>query len=53
VLFRVSGERATIARTPNLLELAGSIDVPAEVRGMSWSEIVDRTHQDIADGYEP
>lgn len=53
VLFRVEGEHATIARIPNLLELAGSIDVPAEVRGLSWAEIEDRTHQAIADDYEP
>ena len=53
VLFRVDGERAMMARTPDLLELAGSIEVPADVRGMTWAEIVDRTHQDIADDYEP
>jgi len=53
VLFRVDGERAMMARTPDLLELAGSIEVPADVRGMTWREIVDRTHQDIADDYEP
>jgi hypothetical protein len=35
----VEGDRAVLARTPDLLELAGSIDVPAEVSGMSWPEI--------------
>lgn len=39
VVFRVEGDRAVLARTPDLLELAGSIDVPAEVRGMSWPNI--------------
>jgi antitoxin PrlF len=40
VLFRlVEGERAILARTPNLLDLAGSVSVPAEVRGLSWDEI--------------
>ncbi len=28
VLFRVEGQRATLARTPELLELAGSVSVP-------------------------
>jgi hypothetical protein len=33
VLFRViEGERAILARTPDLLELAGSVAVPAQVR---------------------
>lgn len=39
VIFRVEGERAVLARTPNLLDLAGSVSVPAEVRGLPWAEI--------------
>lgn len=40
VVFRViEGERAILARTPDLLELAGSIPVPAAVRGLPWEEI--------------
>jgi len=40
VVFRViEGERAILARTPNLLELAGSVPVPPEVRGLPWDEI--------------
>lgn len=43
VLFRViEGERAILARTPDLLELAGGVPVPAEVRGLSWEEIRQR-----------
>ena len=43
VLFRVvEGERAILARTPNLLDLAGSVPVPAEVRGLSWDEVRQR-----------
>ena len=33
VLFRLEGNRAVIARTPDFLELAGSVDVPLEKRG--------------------
>ena len=29
VVFRDEGQRALLARTPNLLDLAGSLDVPA------------------------
>jgi antitoxin PrlF len=39
VLFRVQGGRAILARTPNLLELAGSVPVPASKRGTPWPEI--------------
>jgi AbrB family looped-hinge helix DNA binding protein len=40
VVFRViEGERAILARTPDLLELAGSVPVPAGVRGLEWGEI--------------
>ena len=35
----IEGERAILARTPDLLGLAGSVPVPAEVRGLSWDEI--------------
>ena len=34
VVFRlIEGERAILARTPDLLELAGSVPTPAEARG--------------------
>jgi antitoxin PrlF len=39
VVFRVEGDRAALARTPDLLDLAGSISVPADVRGLPWSEV--------------
>ena len=40
VVFRViEGERAILARTPDLLELAGTVPVPAGVRGIPWDEI--------------
>jgi antitoxin PrlF len=43
VSFRIQGHRAVLARTPDLLELAGSIDVPVEKRGTEWSEILRQT----------
>jgi antitoxin PrlF len=43
VVFRlIKGERAILARTPDLLELAGSVPTPAEARGLSWEEIRQR-----------
>jgi antitoxin PrlF len=43
VVFRVEGHRAVLARTPDLLDLAGAVDVPAEKRGASWDEVRRRT----------
>jgi AbrB family looped-hinge helix DNA binding protein len=39
VLFRVEGGRATLARTRDLLDMAGTVSVPAAKRGARWDEI--------------
>jgi antitoxin PrlF len=43
VVFRVDGNRAVLAKTPNFLDLAGSIRVPARKRNVAWDEIVRKT----------
>ncbi len=43
VVFRVEGQRAVLARTPDLLDLAGAVEVPAGKRGASWDEVRRRT----------
>jgi antitoxin PrlF len=48
VTFRVEGSRAVLARTPDLLELAGSIQVPAAKRNVAWDEILRRTRAERA-----
>jgi antitoxin PrlF len=48
IVFRVEGNRAVLARTPDFLELAGSIPVPPSKRNASWDEIVRRTRSDRA-----
>ena len=45
VVFRVEGKRALLARTPALLDLAGTVPVPAQKRGTSWPEIRRRTRE--------
>ncbi len=40
VVFRVEGDRAILARTPDLLAMAGSIPVPASKRGTAWSTVL-------------
>ncbi|PZS27333.1 MAG: AbrB family transcriptional regulator [Pseudonocardiales bacterium] len=39
VLFRVEGGHAILARTPDFLELAGTVPVPAAKRDAAWADI--------------
>jgi AbrB family looped-hinge helix DNA binding protein len=48
VVFRVEGNRAVLARTPDFLELAGSIRVPAAKRNVAWNEVLRRTRTERA-----
>lgn len=48
LLFRVERSRAVIARTPNFLELAGTVAVPAGKRGTPWDAVLRRTRRDRA-----
>jgi antitoxin PrlF len=43
LVFRVEGQRAVLARTADLLDLAGAVEVPAEKRGVPWDEVRRRT----------
>ena len=45
IVFRVEGRRALLARTPKLLDLAGTVPVPAQRRGTPWPEIRRRTRE--------
>jgi len=40
VVFRVEGNRAVLARTPDFLTLASSIAVPAARRNAAWDDVV-------------
>ncbi|HEY7070431.1 MAG TPA: AbrB/MazE/SpoVT family DNA-binding domain-containing protein [Acidimicrobiales bacterium] len=43
LVFRVEGDRAVLARTPDFLDLAGSVAVPAAKRNATWDEVIRRT----------
>ena len=40
VVFRVEGRRAVLARTPDFLDLAGTVAVPAAKRNAAWDEVI-------------
>jgi AbrB family looped-hinge helix DNA binding protein len=50
VVFRVEGSRAVLAKTPALLELAGTVRVPAAKRGATWDEVRRQTRASRAAG---
>jgi len=43
VVFRVEGNRAVLARTPDFLALAGTIKVPAARRNAAWDDVIRTT----------
>jgi antitoxin PrlF len=50
VTFRVEGDHAVMARTPDLLSLAGTVGVPAAKRGTPWDRVLEATHAARAAG---
>ncbi len=48
LIFRVERARAVVAKTPDFVELAGSVGVPAGKRGTAWDEVIDRTRRERA-----
>lgn len=48
VVFRVEGNHAVLARTPDFLDLAGSVRVPAAKRNVAWDEVLRRTRAERA-----
>lgn len=45
LVFRVEGHHAILARTADLLTLAGSIAVPAAKRGTPWADVLAETRR--------
>ncbi len=45
VVFRLEQRRALVAKTPDFLELAGSVAVPAGKRGTAWDEVIRQTRR--------
>lgn len=45
VVSRIDEKRAVLARVPDLLDLAGAIDVPAAKRATGWGEIRRQTRE--------
>lgn len=45
VVFRLERKRAIVAKTPNFLEMAGSVLIPEAKRGTPWDEVLRQTRE--------
>jgi antitoxin PrlF len=45
LVFRVEGDHAMLARTPDLLARAGSVGGPAAMRRTPWTEVLRQTRR--------
>jgi antitoxin PrlF len=45
VVFRVERKRAIVAKTPDFIEMAGTVVVPVAKRGTSWDEVLRQTRR--------
>lgn len=45
VVFKVEGNRAVLARTPDFLALAGTVAVPARQRNAAWDDVIRETRR--------
>ena len=43
IIFRIEGNRAVVARTPDFLELAGSLRTPANKKNAAWDNVIKST----------
>ncbi len=43
IIFRVQGNTAMLAKTPDFLDLAATIAVPAARRNVAWDDVIART----------
>lgn len=48
LVFRVERSRALVAKSPDFLDLAGSVPVPAAKRGTPWDDVLRRTRRERA-----
>lgn len=45
LVFRVEGDHAVLARSPDLIALAGSVSVPAAKGSTPWAEVLRQTRR--------
>ena len=44
IIFRIEGNRAVVARTPDFIELAGTLRIPASKKNAAWDQVIKNTH---------
>jgi antitoxin PrlF len=51
IQFHVEDSRAIVSKTPNFLDLAGSVPVPAGKAGLSSGQIREQAHRELGKEY--
>jgi AbrB family looped-hinge helix DNA binding protein len=49
VVFRVERRRAVVAKTPDFLDLAGTVPVPSGKRGTAWDDVLRQTRRALGE----
>ncbi len=44
IIFRIEGNRAIVARTPDFIELAGTLRIPATKKNAAWDHVIKSAH---------
>ncbi len=44
IIFRIEGNRAIVARTPDFIELAGTLRIPASKKNAAWDHVIKSAH---------
>ncbi len=45
ILFRVERTRVIVAKTPDFIDMAGSVAIPVARRGTAWDEVIRQTRR--------
>ncbi|MDE2281946.1 MAG: AbrB/MazE/SpoVT family DNA-binding domain-containing protein [Actinomycetales bacterium] len=44
IIFRIEGNRAIVARTPDFIELAGTLRIPTSKKNAAWDHVIKSAH---------
>ncbi len=52
IFFRIEGNQATLTRTPDFLELAGTLSAATGKKNVSWDHVLERSRSSRAKKYQ-
>ncbi len=52
IFFRIDGDHATLTRTPDFVELAGTLAAPASKKSVSWDRVLESSRASRAKKFQ-